>query len=428
MDNRISKIYNVVAHSSKVNCMKISPKSGNIMITGGDDRKIKLWIIGKLKSLASLEGHSSPVECVTIDWTEEIVVAGASSGTIKLWDLELEKVIRTLTGHQSSTTCVEFHPFGDFFASGSEDKTAKIWDVRRKGYIQTYLGHQKPITCLSISPDGRWIATGSEDNSVKIWDMTAGKLIKSYNDHEGPVTSIIFNPSEFTMASASCDGTIKYYDLQTFDMIDTTLAQGSIPNLIRFHPTEDITFGVYNDSLQTYSWEPMICHDRIYANWSNVKDMIVSEDKILCGSTDQNIISIWAESIENIKPFLQEEYNVNYSIDSDTASNNIVVPPIQNKPEYNNQPAKTMNNEVKGFNVPARPSSRSSVRTKSNSSLKTNSNVMNNNKNIISSVGLTKLSPLESINNSNNINNNSMSSMNNNMINNNNSNSYTQKK
>jgi len=45
-------IDNVVAHSSKVNCMKISPKSGNIMITGGDDRKIKLWIIGKLKSLA----------------------------------------------------------------------------------------------------------------------------------------------------------------------------------------------------------------------------------------------------------------------------------------------------------------------------------------------------------------------------------------
>jgi len=32
--------------------MKISPKSGNIMITGGDDRKIKLWIIGKQKSLA----------------------------------------------------------------------------------------------------------------------------------------------------------------------------------------------------------------------------------------------------------------------------------------------------------------------------------------------------------------------------------------
>jgi len=26
--------------------------------------------------------------------------------------------------------------------------------------------------------------------------------------------------------------------------------------------------------------------------------MIVSEDKILCGSTDQNIISIWAENIE----------------------------------------------------------------------------------------------------------------------------------
>jgi len=45
----------------------------------------------------------------------------------------------------------------------------------------------------------------------------------------------------------------------------------------------------------------MVCRDKIYTNWANVKDMIVSEDKILCGSTDQNIISIWAESIEVLK-------------------------------------------------------------------------------------------------------------------------------
>ncbi|ORX42869.1 WD40 repeat-like protein [Piromyces finnis] len=419
MDNRISKIYNVVAHNSKVNCMKISPKSGNIMITGGDDRKIKLWIIGKLKSLASLEGHSTPVECVTIDWTEEIVVAGSSSGTIKLWDLELEKVIRTLTGHQSNTTCVEFHPFGDFFASGSSDKTAKIWDVRRKGYIQTYMGHQKPISCLSISPDGRWIATGSEDSSVKIWDMTAGKLIKSYNDHEGPITSIVFNPSEFTMASASYDGTIKYYDLQTFDMIDTTLSQDSIPNLIRFHPTEDITFGVYNDSLQTYSWEPTICHDRININWTNVKDMIVSEDKILCGSTDQNIISIWAENIENIKPFLQSDYNINYSIDSRSISNNknITSPSYDNNTQVNKQPIV---NEVMGFNIPKTPSSSSVSKPKSNSNITPSSNFLNNsNKNIVSNIGISKLSLNNNINDNlyeNNSNNPVISNSHNNVI------------
>ena len=36
----------------------------------------------------SLSGHTSAVECVAFDGSEEVVVAGSAGGTLKLWDLD----------------------------------------------------------------------------------------------------------------------------------------------------------------------------------------------------------------------------------------------------------------------------------------------------------------------------------------------------
>ncbi len=36
-----------VAHGSTVNCLALSPSNGRTLATGGDDRKINLWIVGQ---------------------------------------------------------------------------------------------------------------------------------------------------------------------------------------------------------------------------------------------------------------------------------------------------------------------------------------------------------------------------------------------
>ena len=115
-----------------MNCLKIGRKSSGVMVTGGEDKRVNLYAIGKPTAILSLTGHQSAVECVTFDNAEEVVVAGAAGGTLKLWDLEEAKVVRTLTGHRSNCVSVDFHPFGEFFASGSLDTNLKIWDIRRK--------------------------------------------------------------------------------------------------------------------------------------------------------------------------------------------------------------------------------------------------------------------------------------------------------
>ena len=36
-----------MAHSSNVNCLALGPTSGRVMVTGGEDRKVNMWAIGK---------------------------------------------------------------------------------------------------------------------------------------------------------------------------------------------------------------------------------------------------------------------------------------------------------------------------------------------------------------------------------------------
>ena len=148
---RASKLQDFVAHASTVNSVFIGRKSGTLMATGGDDKKVNIWSIGKPNCVASITGHQSAVECVALDAHEQTVVAGSAGGTVKMWDLERHQVGRTLSGHRANCLSVQWHPYGEFFASGSVDTNLKIWDVRRKTCIQTYKGHTRGVRQVTLT-------------------------------------------------------------------------------------------------------------------------------------------------------------------------------------------------------------------------------------------------------------------------------------
>jgi len=104
-----AKLQEFVAHGSAVNCLQFGRKSGAVMVTGGEDKKVNVWAIGRPNAILSLTGHTSSVECVTFDSNESTVIAGSAGGTLKLWDLEQAKVARTLTGHRSNCISVQVY-------------------------------------------------------------------------------------------------------------------------------------------------------------------------------------------------------------------------------------------------------------------------------------------------------------------------------
>lgn len=293
----------LTAHSSDVKCLRIGKKSCRVFATGGEDRRVNIWSIGKPAPVHSLSGHTSPVECVTFDSSEVFVLAGASTGGIKLWDLEDTKSVRTLSGHRSKCTSLEFHPFGEFFASGSSDSDLKIWDIRKKGCIHTYKGHTRGIRAIRFTPDGRWVVSGGEDNVVKLWDLTAGKLLHDFSFHNGVIQCIDFHPHEFLLATGSSDRTVKFWDLETFELIGSTGPEGLGISSMIFHPDGKTLFYGMGKKLKVYSWEPIRCHDDVDIGWSILGDLCVFEEKLVGCSYHQNSVGAWLVDLKNIKPY-----------------------------------------------------------------------------------------------------------------------------
>ncbi|XP_021310962.1 katanin p80 WD40 repeat-containing subunit B1 homolog isoform X2 [Sorghum bicolor] len=302
-EKRGYELQNFVAHDAEVRSLSIGKKSSRVFITGGNDRKVNLWAIGKQTPLLTLSGHTSAVEAVQFDSAEVLVLAGSSNGSIKLWDLEEAKVVRSLAGHRSSCTAVEFHPFGEFFASGSSDTDLKIWDIKKKGCIHTYKGHRGAIKTIRFTPDGRWVVTGGEDSIVKVWDLTAGKLLHDFKFHSGQINCIDFHPQEFLLATGSADRTVKFWDLETFELIGSSGPEGTSVRSMVFHPDGKTLFCGLDQSLKVFSWEPVRCHDVVDMGWSNLADLSIYEGKLLGCSYHERRVGLWAADISLIGPY-----------------------------------------------------------------------------------------------------------------------------
>jgi WD40 repeat protein len=57
------------------------------------------------------------------------LVSGSQDKTVKLWSVEWQKEVTTLQGYSSSVTSVAFSPDGKYLASGSTDNTVKLWSM-----------------------------------------------------------------------------------------------------------------------------------------------------------------------------------------------------------------------------------------------------------------------------------------------------------
>ncbi len=127
------------AHNGDVRCVRIGRKTSGVLATGGDDKKVNVWAIGRTtatlvgrarramclfgfvlsahmlaphapgtrrggtsrggiatlphaqRETQSLQGHTAPVESVTFDRNEEVVAAGAANGSIKTFELQTGK-------------------------------------------------------------------------------------------------------------------------------------------------------------------------------------------------------------------------------------------------------------------------------------------------------------------------------------------------
>ncbi|MCA2859822.1 MULTISPECIES: hypothetical protein [unclassified Microcystis] len=212
--NRKSERNRLEGHDNSVLSVNFSP-DGKTLVSGSDDKTIKLWNVETGQEIRTLKGHDSSVWSVNFSPDGKTLVSGSWDKTIKLWNVETGQEIRTLKGHDSSVLSVNFSPDGKTLVSGSDDKTIKLWNVETGQEIRTLKGHDNSVNSVNFSPDGKTLVSGSWDYTIKLWNVETGQEIRTLKGHDFYVNSVNFSPDGKTLVSGSADKTIKLWNLGT---------------------------------------------------------------------------------------------------------------------------------------------------------------------------------------------------------------------
>ena len=114
---------------------------------------------------------TSAVRSVAIGQDGKVLISGLDNKTIKVWNLEEQREELTLTGHSSRVTSVAITKDGKYIVSASEDTTIKVWNLEEKREEFTLRGHAGAVTSVVISQDGKYLISGSADKTIKIWNL-----------------------------------------------------------------------------------------------------------------------------------------------------------------------------------------------------------------------------------------------------------------
>ncbi len=198
-------------HAGKVMCLAVSA-DGKRLVSGSEDKLVKVWEVQSGDSTLSLSGHTDAVLAVAINDEGTQVASASADGMVKVWDIESGLPIYTLTGHKGAALCVAFSGDGTRVVSGGRDGTIKVWDLEDGKEAYALAGHIGGVGGIAINMDATRLVSGGADGMLKIWDALAGKELQTLKGHTAAVACVALSADGRRYASGCVDGSVKVWD------------------------------------------------------------------------------------------------------------------------------------------------------------------------------------------------------------------------
>ncbi|KAH8808079.1 WD repeat-containing protein-like protein [Xylogone sp. PMI_703] len=201
-----------VGHEEVINCMDISRRGEEILISGSDDGYRHLGSPDK-----------SGLTAVALAEAGNELYSGGIDNDIKVWDMRRKAVVYSMLGHTDTISSLRVSPDSQTLLSNSMDSTVRTWDIRpfapTERHIRTFdgapAGMEKNLIRASWNPDGKKIAAGAGDGTAVVWSSETGKLLYKLPGHKGTVNCAEFSPaSDPILLTGSSDRTLLLGELK----------------------------------------------------------------------------------------------------------------------------------------------------------------------------------------------------------------------
>lgn len=199
-------------HEEVVNCIDVSKRGEEFLISGSDDGYIGLWDPRRKEALDYIKTEY-PVTAVCMSEAGNEVFSGGIDNTIHVWDLRQKKIVYNLEGHNDTITSLSLSPDQQTLLSFSHDSTARTWDIRPFAPVDrairvfdgAQVGLEKNLMRACWDHEGKRVAAGGGDGTVTVWEGRSGKMVQKLPGHRGTVNCVGVSPDGSMIVSASTD-------------------------------------------------------------------------------------------------------------------------------------------------------------------------------------------------------------------------------
>lgn len=242
----------LAGHTDRVRTLVFSPDE-QLLISGGDDRTVRIWEVNSAQCLRVLRGHANSVKSVAITPDGQMLASGSDDCTIQLWNLQSGHCVKTLQGHTAWVWSVMFHPAGRMLASGGSDQSIRLWETHTGRCLKTFRGYTIRATSVAVSPDGNLLACGYSDETVRVWDMRRRCCLAALHGHSNWIMTVAFSADGRLLASGSSDCTIRIWEVATGKCLNVLKGHIDQVRALGFQPGGgNLISGGYDRILRTW--------------------------------------------------------------------------------------------------------------------------------------------------------------------------------
>ncbi|MBI3725909.1 WD40 repeat domain-containing protein [bacterium] len=186
-------------------------RSSKLLVSTGQDAKVRLWSLPKLEPAGVFSGHTKCVYTLSFSPDEERLATVASDGTARIWSFPKGETLRVL----EKTRFAIFSPDGESVATFDPKFRVALRDAATG---ETRWASEKidaRLFCLAFSPDGKLLLAGGA-GAIHRLDAATGESRGSLRAHAPLVVSLRFSPDGKTLASTGADGTAQLWSARDF--------------------------------------------------------------------------------------------------------------------------------------------------------------------------------------------------------------------
>lgn len=227
---------------------------GKLMVCTDASGLVQIVDMTNKKILRKLRGHEESVAVARFGGISS-VLSGGQDKMLKLWDIAEGKTVSSVEGHSDYVQAMRVSPLSEHtWITGGYDKLIKVWDSRIgtaegfKSVMQFDHGHG--VEDLVIMPSGL-MCMSAGGTAVKTWDLATGKFLSEFNHHSKAVTSLSLNPDSSAVLTSSLDGSLKVTALADHQVLGSYSTKQKSPALCTSWSADQFIFGA---GMQDGSW------------------------------------------------------------------------------------------------------------------------------------------------------------------------------